>query len=261
MHGEKFWDVLRGRGPLIATAIHDGHALRPEIAELTAVPDARRRREEDPFTRQWTSIANTRIIPIYSRFQADLNRPRELCVYRSREQAFGLQAWKQPLPDDVVRRSCQEYDAFYAMLRAECDLKRDSVGRFVVLDLHSYNHRRDGPDCPAADPARNPQINVGTGSLPPDRARRRLVERLIEALRRCTFHGEPLDVRENVRFRGGWMSQWVHQNYGEHGTALAIEVKKFFMDEWTGQPDPSALAELEIALGVGARAAEEVLYE
>jgi N-formylglutamate amidohydrolase len=259
--GKTFWDVLRGSGPLIATAIHDGHALRPEIARLMAVPEALRGREEDPFTAQWTSIAKTRIVPIYSRFQVDLNRPRELCVYRNRDQAFGLEVWKEPLPDDVIRRSYQEYDAFYAMLRAECDFKRDSVGPFVVLDLHSYNHLPDGSDRAAADPARNPQINVGTGSMPPDRARRRLVERLIEALRRCTFHGEPLDVRENVRFRGGWMSQWVHQNYGEHGTALAIEVKKFFMDEWTGQPDRSALAEVEIALGVGARAVEEALYQ
>src|ERR687884_306413 len=54
--------------------------------------------------------------------------------------------------------------------------------RFVVLDLHSYNHRRSGPEAPPADPAGNPEINVGTGSL--DRERwGPLVDRFADDLR------------------------------------------------------------------------------
>ncbi|MDZ7732245.1 MAG: hypothetical protein U5R31_03270 [Acidimicrobiia bacterium] len=60
--------------------------------------------------------------------------------------------------------------------------------------------------------------------------------------------GQPLDVRENVRFRGGYFSRWVHETYPEHGCALAIEVKKVFMDEWTGEVDDDIVAELEQAL-------------
>jgi hypothetical protein len=40
-----------------------------------------------------------------------------------------------------------------------------------------------------------------------------------------------------VRFFGGNWPRWVHENFPHTGVALAIEVKKFFMDEWTGEPN------------------------
>jgi N-formylglutamate deformylase len=40
-----------------------------------------------------------------------------------------------------------------------------------------------------------------------------------------------------VRFRGGRLSRWIHETFPETGCALAIEFKKFFMDEWTGEVD------------------------
>ena len=43
---------------------------------------------------------------------------------------------------------------------------------------------------------------------------------------------------ENVKFRGGQLSRWVGEKYPETGCSLAIEFKKFFMDEWTGQLYP-----------------------
>jgi hypothetical protein len=57
-----------------------------------------------------------------------------------------------------------------------------------------------------------------------------------------------LDVRENVRFRGGELSRWVNQRYGDRGGALAIEFKKTFMDEWTGVLDRRHLEGLQHAL-------------
>ena len=44
-----------------------------------------------------------------------------------------------------------------------------------------------------------------------------------------------LDVRENVCFRGRHLAQSVHDRYPETACALAIEVKKFFMDEHRGE--------------------------
>ena len=41
-----------------------------------------------------------------------------------------------------------------------------------------------------------------------------------------------------MRFRGGNFPRWVHETFPETGCALAVEMKKFFMDEWTGKPDP-----------------------
>lgn len=46
-----------------------------------------------------------------------------------------------------------------------------------------------------------------------------------------------LDVRENVCFRGRHIAQWVHDRFPETGCVLAIEIKKFYMDEHTGRLD------------------------
>jgi hypothetical protein len=61
------------------------------------------------------------------------------------------------------------------------------------------------------------------------------------------FAGRNLDVRENVKFGGGAFSRWVVENYPT-GCPLSIEVKKFFMDEWTGEPDRAQVALIREAL-------------
>lgn len=226
--------------PLIATAIHAGHTVRAEIAELLEIDAATRRREEDPYTERWTSVAPLGIIGTVSRFEVDLNRARAAAVYRTPVEAWGLQVWKQPLPEQVVERSLQRYDAFYTALRQRLDEAERRFGRFVVLDLHSYNHRRAGPAAAAADPAYNPDVNIGTGSL--DRARwASVVDRFRNGIVGFAYPSGRLDVRENVKFLGGHLSAWIHRTYPESGCALAIEFKKFFMDEWTCVPDREAL--------------------
>jgi hypothetical protein len=90
-------------------------------------------------------------------------------------------------------------------------------------------------------------VNVGTGSLARDQWRP-LVERFIDDMARAGVHGRRLDVRENVRFRGGHLSEWVHQHYAGRGCALAIELKKTFMDEWTDDVDEDHLGQLAAAL-------------
>jgi hypothetical protein len=65
-----------------------------------------------------------------------------------------------------------------------------------------------------------------------------IVERFLGDLRAFDFAGRRLDVRENVKFRGGYFSQWIHESFPASGCSLAIEFKKFFMDEWTGELYP-----------------------
>jgi N-formylglutamate amidohydrolase len=247
MQGSALWTVTYGEGPVIAVAIHAGHALRPEIAERMRLSEEERLREEDPYTSIWTSIAATRIVAHRSRFEVDLNRPREGAVYESPEQSWGLDVWKGSLASGVIDRSLAIRERFYGMLHALLEDVKARYGRFVVYDLHSYNHRRDGPDGPVADPAGNPDVNVGTGTM--DRARwSSLVEGFMRDMRAFDPGGCALDVRENVRFKGGHLSRFVHETFPEHGCALAIEFKKTFMDEWTGQPDEARIAKLGAAL-------------
>lgn len=241
------FEIHRGEQPLLATAIHAGHDARPEVEQRFRISEEDRLREEDPFTDRWTSVAANRIVPVRSRFEVDLNRPPEHAVYRTPDDAWGLDVWSEDPDDDLVERSLAEYRVFYDLTRAILTDIEQQFGPFVVLDLHAYNHRREGPDGAPADPEANPVVNVGTGSV--DRERwGDLVDRFVEDLSAGRLRDEPLDVRENVRFTGGNFPRWVNGAFPENGCALAIEVKKVYMDEWTGEPDEVAIDEIGRAL-------------
>jgi N-formylglutamate amidohydrolase len=212
--------------------------------------------EEDPFTDRWTRVGDWRIVACRSRFEVDLNRSRDKAVYLEPEDAWGLRVWNATPGDRMLRRSLQAYDAFYDMLARLLRRLEGEYGRFLVLDLHSYNHRRAGPEAPPADPEANPEINIGTGSMD----RRRWADertRFMSALGSVELDGRRLDVRENVRFQGGHLASWVHASFPTTGCVFAVEVKKFFMDEWTGRLDPVAFGKVESALRRGASACRE----
>lgn len=230
---EGVWDIEVGDGPVVATAIHNGHELRDEVAAAVLLDEPGRLREEDPYTAPWTQVAPTRIVVRQSRFEFDLNRPRETAVYRKPEDAWGLTVWKQPPPEDLLARSLEFYDRFYAEIEALFATIQKRHGKFVVFDLHSYNHRRDGPDGMPADANANPEVNIGTGTMSRERWAP-LVEQFITDLRAFDFDGRHLDVRENVKFRGGQLGRWTHGRFPECACVLSIEFKKFFMNEWTG---------------------------
>lgn len=243
------WDVVLGDGPLVATAVHHGHEVRPEVAALLRIDDAARLQEEDPHTARWTTVAPTRLVAHRSRFEVDLNRPRETAVYRTAGQAWGLDVWRDPPTDDLVERSLDLHDRWYALLADVVEERLAGHGAVLVLDCHSYNHRRGGACGEPDDPRLNPEVNVGTGTL--DRRRwGDLVERFVAELAAVDVgDGRRLDVRENVRFRGGHQSRWLHERYGGRVCCLALEWKKTWMDEWTGVVDEPATARLVDALG------------
>jgi N-formylglutamate deformylase len=250
------WTFVQGPSPVVAVALHDGHDLRPEIEPLMGVDDADRRREEDPFTGWLTGIAGNRVIAHRSRFEFDLNRPSDEAVALDPSHSWGLEIWDDEPSPSIVGRSRFLHAAFYSSLREMLDAVKARHGRFVVLDLHSYNHRRGGPDARPDDPEANPDVNVGTGSL--DRARwGHLVDRFMSEL---AAHPLGLDVRENVKFKGRYLAQWVHSEYADEGCCLALEFKKTFMDEWTGEADKDRLAALADALSATLPGIEEELF-
>ena len=221
--------------PVAAAAIHDGHILRPDVEHRIALDVASRLREEDPYTASWAEVVSTRLIGTRSRFEMDLNRPREKAVYQKPEDAWGLNVWRSGLPESVMQESLAQYDAFYADADRALRALEARWGRFVVLDLHTYNHRRNGPNAAPDDPALNPEINIGTGTMDRDRWAP-VVEHVLRALGAPDASGRKREVRENVKFRGGRFSQWVHETFPDSGCSIAIEFRKSFMDEWTGIP-------------------------
>ena len=235
------WTVHRGFSPILATAIHNGRTVRSAVEALMAISAEDRLREEDPFTEFAIRDVPNRIVFHRSRFEVDINRARDAAVYLSPDQAWGMDIWKAEPAPETVEDSLAIHDAYYATLRHVLRGLEERHGRFVVLDVHSYNHRRGGPNAPPSDPATAPDVNIGSFSM--DRKQwAHVVEPFMEKLRTFQFRGRQIDVRENVAFEGrGEQTRFIHESFPATGCAIAVEFKKFFMDEWTGLPDRQAL--------------------
>ena len=243
-----WWTLHRGHSPVLATAIHNGHSIRRDMEDLMAISAEKRLREEDPFTEFVIRDIPNRIAFHRSRFEIDLNRPREAAVYLTPDQAWGLDIWKQAPPADAIETSLAVHDEYYAMLKQLLRGLQARHGRFVVLDIHSYNHRRDGPGAPPAELSAAPEINIGTFSMDRDRWAH-VLDPFMEALHAFELCGRKVDVRENIAFQGrGEQTRFVHEAFPETGCAIAVEFKKFFMDEWTGLPDREALLAMRAML-------------
>ena len=255
----RWWTVQRGAGPIVATAIHDGHDLRPEVAGIIQLSEAERLREEDPFTGQAIFDVPTHVIAHRSRFEFDLNRGRDEAIYLTSEQSWGLDVWREPPLPDSVERSLAIHAAYYAMLGQLLDGVAGQHERFVLIDVHSYNHRREGPDGPWTAQGQAPDINIGTFSMPREQWAF-LLDPLMVAMGSFDFNGRRLDVRENIAFQGkGEQTRFVHQHYPGRGCAIAVEFKKFFMDEWTGVPDSEELSAMRRFVSFTAATAERLL--
>ncbi len=244
-----FWVVETEFGPVIATAIHAGHSVREEIEPKFAISEEDRLREEDPFTDIFTWDLHSRIIVNHSRFEVDLNRPRDKAVYQKPEDAWGLEVWKTALSEAELAESLRLYDAFYDEMKRYFDRVQEKYGNFVVLDIHAYNHHRQGPDAPFDDPLENPDINVGTRTLKNPEKWRHMIDGTIAYLKVADFLGKVLDVRENVKFGGGYFAEWIHENYAPNACVLSLEFKKFFMDEWTGKGDEVQIRQIRKMVG------------
>jgi hypothetical protein len=195
----------------------------------------------------WTSVGDSSIRVYRSRFEVDLNRPRDKAIAIHPEDCWGLKVWRERPPESTIERSLGLYDRFYSEVGELLDGLVERWNRLLVLDLHSFNHRRGGPDQPAESIIDNPEINVGTGTM--DREYwAALVDAFLGALRSEQFRNRPLDVRENVKFMGGFFPRWVHSRYPKKVCVLSLEFKKIFMDEWSATADIAALEDLRVAL-------------
>lgn len=259
---QRWWTVQHGPGPVVATAIHNGHDLRPEVARAIALGDSERLREEDPFTGESVRDVPVHIVAHRSRFEFDLNRVSEGAVYRTPEQCWGLKVWNDgELEEQIARRSLVIHAEYYRMLAQLLDGIAERHERFLLIDVHSYNHRRDGPDAAPTPPEEAPEINIGTFSMPREQWSF-LLDPLMEEMRTFDFNGRNLDVRENVAFQGkGEQTRFVHQRYPGRGCAIALEFKKVFMDEWTGVPDQSELRAMRRLICETARTATRMLAQ
>ncbi|WP_322867969.1 N-formylglutamate amidohydrolase [Aquicoccus sp. G2-2] len=254
-----WWTTHRGASPVLGTAIHNGHEVNPALEDQMALPESDRLREEDPFTEYTIRDLPNRIAFHRSRFAVDLNRARDEAVYLSPEQSWGLDVWEDKPSEEMVEQSLEIHDHYYIMLKSMLRELETQYGHFVVLDIHSYNHRRCGPREPASDPRAMPEINIGTHSMDRDKWAH-VVDPFMDKLREFEFRGHKMDVRENVAFKGkGEQTRFIHESFPKTGCAIAVEFKKFFMDEWSGKPDLEALIAMRLMIRSTLKPLEDII--
>lgn len=261
MHGSfpAAWDIHRTGGPVLATAVHAGHQIDERLLPLMKVDAATRRREEDPMTGIWSTVGDDAFRCYVSRFQIDLNRPRESAVYKTADDAWGIEVWNEQPSDEALALAYDQWDSFYAMMAEWLEGLIAEHGRVLLLDIHSYNHRRDGPFSQAATQENNPDIDLGVTTT--DRSKfGHVIDQFRDELARHEAAGRKLDVRENVRYEdGGHWPEWVFAKYGENVATVTLEYKKFYMDEWTGNAFLPVVEDLRYGLAQAVSAVRKEL--
>ena len=228
----------------MVTGIHAGHTVRSSLKPWLVIGEVERLREEDPLTDYFLSAGDTVVRANRSRFEFDLNRPLKKAVTTEPEDTWGLRIWDDGLPDTERDHSLTLYRQFYQIIAERVKAMLAENERILVLDIHSYNHRRDGRNELPADPEENPDIDLGATTLNKE-IYSELVTKFADGLRSHPVNGRELDVRTNVRWEdGGHFPEWLHAEFGDAACVITLEYKKIFMDEWGQTADILALQDL-----------------
>lgn len=235
-------ELLDENEPVLALAIHHGHEMHPSLLAACGISEADRLREEDPYTENFTTPFKNRIVVYTSRFTVDLNRRREQAVYQKPEDCWGLPVRTEPLSEELLGELLADYDSWYGLLNYTVQRLLQKHPFLLVLDLHCYNHRRQGPNAAPEPQTGNPDIILGRNNMPQSFYPR--VEKLRSLLDGKQVQGHTIDCRTDVKFPGGQLSRKLHQDFEDRVLSLSVEFKKIFMDEWTGVLDKEFQAAL-----------------
>lgn len=213
-------------------AMHSGHLVRPEVGNSMLATEKERLREEDPCTEKFIDKLPIQIIGRDSRFEYDLNREAGRSIYDNKEKNWGLKVWKTK-PDSRQRNlSLLKHKEFYDLMDIVVEYVNRQNKYSVVFDIHSYCYRRE-EDIPWQDDP-NPEINIGTGAV-----NRKIFGKIIEDFKNnlsdVKIGNYPVRIAENEIFSGGYLAKRLSKMFPEKLLVIALEFKKIFMDEATGE--------------------------
>ena len=233
----------RGTAPLLISLPHDGSAIPPELAGRMT-DDARRAPDTDWHVSRLYAFARelgaSMLVPKYSRYVVDLNRPPDDTSLYPGQNTTGLcpavqftgapvyLAGQEPTPDEVGERVERYWRPYHAALRGELDRLHAQHGRVVLWEAHSIR----GSDLPFLFPGRLPDLNLGTAtgaSCSPQ------LQHRLEAV--LAAQGD-YDWVVNDRFKGGYITR--HYGAPDAGIeAVQLEIsQRLYMDEATFEYDP-----------------------
>ncbi len=227
----------RGTTPLLVSLPHDGSAIPDAIAaRMTA--SARKAPDTDWHVARLYAFARemgaSMLIPAYSRYVVDLNRPPDdtslypgqnttgLCPIVQFSGAAIYRDGQEPSPREITERVDAYWRPYHQALAGELNRLRDAHGRVVLWEGHSIRG-----ECPFLFEGRLPDFNLGTSSG--TSCSPVLQARLESVLAAQDDH----DFVVNGRFKGGYITR--HHGDPDRGVeAVQMEIsQRIYMDEET----------------------------
>jgi N-formylglutamate amidohydrolase len=218
-----------------ATAIHVSSRIRDELQPGLKISPEDRLREEDPGTDRFLESFPIQVIAADSRYEYDINREESRAIY---DVAWGVKVWEDPPNEEEKQISLAKHAEFHKLMDIVARYLTQLKGYGIVFDIHSFNYRRT-----PGDPDTKPDINIGTGPVNRDRFGD-TINNFISSLKAITINGRYMRVAENEIFSGGYLSRRLSSRNYNNLLVLAIEFKKIYIDEWTGEIFEPVLEEL-----------------
>jgi len=222
----------------VGVALHNGNRVGSEVLEAMEVGQEERFREEDPHTDSFIQDFPLQLIARDSRFEYDLNREIEKCIYPAGEKKWGLQVWNRPLTQSEIEMIYSKYREFHALLDLIMKHIIENHNSAILFDIHSFCYQRETRTHWWQD--EKPDINLGTRYINREYFSP-LIELFLENMSGITLDGHTLRIFENEIFPGGYLTRKYAKSHNRKVLVLAIEYKKIFMNELTGELYPQIL--------------------
>jgi len=255
----KVVSLHRGTAPLLISLPHDGIALPAEMA-ARMTESAKRVPDTDWFVGRLYSFAESLdasiLVPAYSRYVVDLNRPPDDVSLYPGQNTTGLcptvqfsgepvyLPGEEPTPAEIAERVDDFWRPYHQALDKELKRLQATHGRVLLWEGHSIKS-----EVPFLFDGRLPDINLGTaGGASCHAATRERVERVLSAQTKYSWVC-------NGRFKGGHITR----HYGKPADgieAIQLELAQCnYMDEKRGTYDSAIAAQLQVLLESLVRAA------
>jgi N-formylglutamate deformylase len=243
--------LYRGRVPLLVSLPHDGSEI-PDALAARMTAEARAAPDTDWHVSRLYAFARDQLgasllVPRYSRYVVDLNRPPDDTSLYPGQNTTGLCPARRFSGDDVYLDGCAPdedevrervrlyWRPYHEALAMELDRLRTRHGRVALWEGHSIR----GSDLPFLFDGRLPDLNLGTAGGTSCR------ERTQSALEAVLSAQQDYDWVCNGRFRGGYITR--HYGRPDAGVdAVQLETsQRTYMDEDNMLFDEAKAARLE----------------
>ncbi|MFT5777580.1 MAG: hypothetical protein ACI837_000516 [Crocinitomicaceae bacterium] len=222
--------------PYCCTAIHDGNRLQSDLHVKINHDEYSRWYEEDPFTGAFISSMPITLIGNDSRFEYDLNRNPDECIF---DTAWNKKVWNKKLSPKERQRSIQKHANYYAVTKALIEKLESLFGGCVVYDIHSYNYQRWDRKVPL--------FNIGAEQVDMKRYGS-VVEHWRKELGKIRLQSiENKAAVNDVFFGRGYNMEFITKNF-KNTLVLATEIKKVYCNELTGADYPKVIKAIQQGL-------------